>query len=527
LNNPITIESLDALREQLSKVSAERDEYAQLARLLREENERLKRGLVGQKRERFVPSEQLALEVLATALSASEQPLPKKPHPIKAHTRKPPTGRKIPEHLPRMAFEVLPDEVQRLGTDAFERIGEEVSEVVERRVGGLVVVQTVRGKYVLKERAKDAPTTVHIAESSELPIERGMAGPGLLAETIVARWQEHMPANRLEGRFAREGMEIARSTLCEWHIKLSTLCTPLLTAMWQDALAQEVLYTDATGVLVQAPKECRKAHFFVVVAPQRHVLFRFTSKHNSEAVDGILKDYAGYRVADAHTIYDHLYRSDDPAKHPAVECGCWAHCRRYFFKSLPTDPKRATGGLDLIKRLFELERQWKDLAPDRRRVARGEHSTAVADRFFEWADAESLRVLPETPIHAALTYARNQRTALRRFLDDGRIPIHNNESERQLRREVVGRKNWLFVGSDDGAVANATFVSLLASCQLHGIEPAGYLRDLFCLLPSWPTPKVLDLAPANWRTTNAREDVQRVLGANPFRRVCLGFPPAL
>lgn len=122
-----------------------------------------------------------------------------------------------------------------------------------------------------------------------------------------------------------------------------------------------------------------------------------------------------------------------------------------------------------------------------------------------------------------MNYALNQRKGLERFLEDGRIPIHNNFSERELRREALGRKNWLFVGSDEGGKVNATFVSLLASCRLHGIEPFGYLRDLLCLLPGWPKSRVLPLAPVNWEKTLQQEDTQRRLAANAFRQVSLGL----
>jgi len=148
-------------------------------------------------------------------------------------------------------------------------------------------------------------------------------------------------------------------------------------------------------------------------------------------------------------------------------------------------------------------------------------SKPIVDAFFAWCDAEAAHALDETPTVTAIGYARNQRVALQRFLEDGRLPIHNNGSERELRREALGRKNWLFVGSDDGAAVNATFVSLLASCQMHGIEPWAYLRDLFCLLPSWPRSRVLELAPANWKQTLENEDAQQRLAANVFRRAVL------
>jgi transposase len=520
--------NLETLETQLAKVTSERDEYAQLARLLREELERVKRGLMGPSRERFVADGQLSLAVLATALEASTQAAPPNEEPavvVPSHKRKKPTGRCIPENLPQVDIETVPEDVQRAGLDAFVRIGEDVTQQVERRAGGLVRVRTVRGKYVPKDKPQDAPVQVLVAPPPELPIPGGMAGPGLLAETVVRRWQDHLPLHRMESIYAREGWEIPRSTMCEWHIKLAKLCEPLVSAMWKDALAQDVLLTDATGVLVQAQEKCKRAHFFVVVAPGRHALFRFTPKHTKQAVDGFLKGYGGYLVADAHTVYDHLYNGDTPDGATAVECGCWAHCRRYFFKALLAQPEMAKTGLALIKTLFELERGWQSLSAEKRQVQRTGHSTPAVTRFFAWVDEVRPTVLAETPMAAALNYANNQREALQRFLEDGRIPIHNNDSERALRRQAVGRKAWLFVGSDDGAFANATFVSLLASCQMHRVEPWGYLRDLFILLPSWPANRVLELSPLHWQQTISRQEVAAKLDANPHRRVTLGLPP--
>jgi hypothetical protein len=172
----------------------------------------------------------------------------------------------------------------------------------------------------------------------------------------------------------------------------------------------------------------------------------------------------------------------------------------------------------LIGELFRIERALGDLPPRERLARRGQESWPVVDKFFTWCKAEAPRALDDSPIARAIGYALNQRAALERFLEDGRLPLHNNGSEQALRREVIGRKNWLFVGNDEAAEVNATFVSLLASCRMHSIEPWAYLRDLLCLLPSWPAKRVLELAPVHWRQTREQEDAQQRLAANVFRR---------
>jgi len=511
------------LLQSNEKLAAEREQYRQLYLQMLEQCKRLERGLLGQKAERLTANDaQLTLQLLGTLLGQREDPAGEVTGAgtqiVQAHARPKPTGRKpLPEHLPHVEIEILPEEVKREGLDAFERIGEEVRDSVERRPASVVVVRIVRPKFVRKDRERLAATSVLVAETPELPIERGVAGPGLLADTIVRRWADHLPLHRLEKIYAREGLELARSTLCGWHEQLRELVDPLLEAMWTDARAAPYLCTDATGVLVQAKERCRRGHFWVVVAPQRHVLFRYSAKHDREAVDRMLAGYEGYLVADAHAVYDHLY-----ANGQVVEVGCWSHCRRYFFESLATDPERARQALAFIQGLFAIERTLTEGSCRRRAAVRNERSRPLVEGFFAWCDAQADQVLDDTPIAKGVRYARNQRPALERFLEDGRLPIHNNGSERELRREAVGRKNWLFVGSDQAAEVNTAFVSLLASCQMHGLEPWSYLRDLLCLLPRWSQRRVLELAPASWRQTLEQPDTQQRLAANVYRKVALG-----
>jgi transposase len=519
---------LAELSARVDGLAAERDEYRRLYLQTLETCRKLELGLLGARRERLSEGDaQLTMSMLDMLLgdgggrgTAPPAPPPPPPAtPVAAHTRAKPTGRKpLPEKLPRVEVEVLPPEVQQKGTDAFLRIGEDVTETVERRPASLVVVRVRKPKFVPKGREPTAETTVLQAAPPELPIDRALAGPGLLADTIVRRWQDHLPLHRLERIYGREGLDLARSTICGWHEALGGLVEPLVKAMWADARGAPYLCTDATGVLVQAREKCRRGHFWVVIAPERHVLFRYTAKHDSAAVDGLLEGYDGYLVADAHAVFDHLYKRGN-----LIEVACWAHARRYWWKALETDPERARQALAYIGGLFRVERTTATAAPGDRLAARRAESKPIVDGFFTWCEAEAGRVLDESPTAKAIGYALNQRVALQRFLDDGRLPLHNNASERALRREAIGRKNWLFVGSDDAAEINAAFVSLLASCQLHDIEPWAYLRDLFCLLPGWPVRRVLELAPINWKKTLEDADTQQRLDANVFRRASLGL----
>jgi transposase len=519
------VQRLDELEKRFATAERERDEYRTLYLETMERCRKLELGILASKSEHLPDNDaQLSLGVLSMMLSERQAAdldaafaAAKAEQEIKAHTRRKPTGRKpLPDHLPRVEIQVLPPEVEKKGLDAFERIGEDVSETIERRPASFVVARVVRPKFVRKDRERDAETEVFIAEPLELPIARGLAGPGMLADTIVKRWQDHMPLNRLEDMYARDGLELARSTMCGWHGALADVVKPLVSAMRADAFKQPYLCVDATGVLVQQKERCRTGHFWVLVAPGRHVLFEFTRDHSSDAVDDVLSGYQGFLVADAHVVYDHLYATGD-----LVEVNCWAHARRYFFKALDSDPERAKVALGFIGALFRIERTLAQSPRRKKEKIREKRSRHIVDAFFSWCDAEARTVLDDTPISNGIRYARNQRVGLSQFLDDGRLPIHNNLSELALRREAVGRKNWLFVGSDDAGAVNALFTSLLASCRLCDVEPWTYLRDIFCLLPRWPDHRLLDLAPLAWNKTRQRDDVQSLLDRNQFRKLTL------
>jgi hypothetical protein len=249
------------------------------------------------------------------------------------------------------------------------------------------------------------------------------------------------------------------------------------------------------------------------------VLFRYTPRHTNDGPKEFLRGYKGYVQADASAVFDALYRSEQ-----VIEVGCWAHCRRHFFDALPSDRERALIAISFIRELFVIDKATAELPPSRRTEERRAHAEPVLERFRAWLEAQVELVLPKSPIAGAIGYAFNQWTALTRFLDDGRLKLDNNRSERELRREAVGRKNWIFVGTDDGAEWNATVVSLIASCALHGIEPWAYLRDVLILLPSWPRDRVLELCPKHWKQTLENTDARQRLAVSPWCRTAA--PPA-
>jgi hypothetical protein len=365
-----------------------------------------------------------------------------------------------------------------------------------------------------------APTTIICAPAPDEMIPRGLPTSELLARVLMGKFADKLPFNRQEGIFARDGVHITRGTMCGWAEQAHALARFVVDAMCDEAKASaHFIATDATGVLVQANEKCKRGHFWVFVADQDHVFYRYSAKQSREEPKTFFRGFRGTVIADASNVYDALFRLPDGPD----EAGCNAHARRYFYKSLATDRPRALAGIGFFNRIFELERAFAKLPPSERLRMRQEQSAPVVEKLAEWREAQLAAVAEGTPIRRALNYLGNHWNALTRFLHDGKIPIHNNRSELELRRLVVGRANWLFVGSDESADWTCTFVSLVASCDLHKLDPEAYLRDLFRVLPSWPRARVLELAPKYWARTRARLDpAELALPLGPLR-----VPPVL
>ena len=563
----------DEFRARAERAEHERNEFKKLYELVLLELERLKRQLFGQKAETVDPDQvQLAfapvLEALERARIGSEaaaeevvSELEKLRERAKAEVARRKAEKKAPkphgrrdlslEDLPVEKITLEPPERLLPGGEALVKIGEEVSEHLDRRPASLVRVQVIRPKYKLPEAvvktAREAlgaesaaatyvleataaevvepakPGSIVIAELPERPIPRGIAGPGLLAHVLVSKFADHLPLHRQEKIFRREGLHLPRSTLCGFVQGSVVLLSRIVDAMWEDAKANaRWICIDATGVLVFAKEKCSRNHFWVMVAERDHVLFRYTKTHDGLVPAKLLEGYRGYLLADASAVYHELYRRELGI----VEVGCWAHGRRGAFDALTSDEPRALVIIGFIRLLYDAHL----LATDPRTGAtdgakRKAEAQPVIDKLYTWIAAERPKVPDEAPIAKAMNYLVNHRVPLTRFLDDGLLRLDNNPSELELRREKVGAHNWLYCGSDDGAHWNATVVSLVASCQLHEIEPWAYLRDVLTLLPSWPAKQVLALAPKYWNETRQQSDTQqrlaslRLLGRNDASHV--------
>lgn len=520
---------------ELERAEHEREQYRKLYMLVLFELERLKRQLFGKKAESVDPKQvQLAFAPVFEALARAEQGADGAEEAVQTELDKlraaaeqaaeadgggKPRARGGKGHgrrnfdkerAPVETIVLEPPERQLPGADSLVKIDEEISEHFDYRPATIVRVRVVRPKY-RKPDASPGTSPIVMAELPERPIPRSVAGPGLIAHVITQKYADHLPLHRQQIIFQRQGVHLPRSTLANLVQGGAELLVRIVDAMWRDAREQATwLAIDATGVLVLAAEQCRRGHFWVVIAEHDHVLFRYTPKHDGSVPAELLAGFAGYVIADASSVYHELYRNEPGI----IEVSCWAHARRPFFDALGVDRERAMVGIGFISLLYQAHHAATDPTTgatdtEKRRSA----AEPILRKLYAWIDAERPKLVDESPIAKAMNYLVNHRATLSRFLEDGRLRLDNNISEVQLRRQKVGAHNWVFCGSDDGAAWNATATSLIASCQLHRIEPWAYLRDVLLLLPNWPQRDVLQLAPKFWNHTRQQPDTQQRLAA--------------
>lgn len=478
--------------------------WSEVARL-KDRNERLEHFLALLKRYQFgrrsekLSAEQFLFPFMGPAEPEASSPPPAVPDPPPATTSKPSSHgrRKIPSHLPRLVeVHDVPAEKRICSGCGGElgSMGQEVSEELEYKPASFHVVQHIRMKYACKQCQEN----VVIASGPDRPIDKGLPGPGMLSHVLVSKYADHLPLYRQEGIMGRNGIEISRSTLCDWVRECADLLQPLVDAMKEDALRGEKVNTDDTPVPVldETRKETRTGRLWVYVGDEAHphVVYDYSPTREKKWPLSFLGGYRGYLQADAYAGYDAAFSTGT-----VIEVACWAHARRKFFDAQETDRERSLAALSFVHQMYEVERVAKEMTRDSRARLRQERSRPILEAFKGWLQAQALQVLPKSPLGEAIHYALAQWVALNRYLDDGILEIDNNSAERALRPVAIGRKNWMFAGSDEGGRRAAVIYTLIQSCKRSGVEPFAYLRDVIARIGSHPAKKVLDLAPANWK----------------------------
>ena len=486
---------ITALQEQLTKSQRE-------ITALRHQLDVLCRRLFGKSSEKVDPNQlTLALEQLANEPGAVTEPIEMDSGetPVRSHARPRPTGRRpLPTHLVRRRVEVDVAETEKVCAcgHAKTRIGESVSEKLEYAPASFVVIETARAKYACPH------CHAGVVEAAAPPqaVEKSLAGEGLLAHLVVSKYVDHLPLHRLAGIFARDGVDLSRTTLCGWIADVASALAPIGDQLRREVTAATYLHTDDTPVTVlDAQGGSFKGRLWTYLDPLgQQVVFDATATHERDGPEAFLAPFAGALQADAYAGYDALYRSGR-----VVEIGCWAHARRRFVEALSTDPQAALI-VALIQQLYQVERASTDLDADARRARRRDQATPLLTRIDTVRQDLARTVLPKSPLGDAVRYLTNQWAALQRYVEDGRLAIDNNRAENQLRVVAVGRKNWLFAGSLEGARRAALLYSLVQSCKLVDVPPFDYLKDVLLRLATHPHRRIGELTPKGWAATGGR-----------------------
>jgi transposase len=363
-----------------------------------------------------------------------------------------------------------------------QKIGEQSTWQVEYVPGHFERIEHVQVKYACRHcDAKADGPQIALAEKPAQPIDKGMAGPGLLAYVVTSKFSDYLPLYRLEAIFERNGLQIDRSTQCLWCRDVAELVGPLYQRMIDRVLQSHVVATDDTIMPMLAPDKTIKARMWVYVGDEANPynIFDFTLGRSRDGPAAFLKDFKRTLLADAYGGYDGIVVGND-----ITRAGCWAHARRKFVDAEKTHPQIAAEAVQLIGQLYAVEHRATILEPSARLALRQTGSAPVLaifkDKLLSWRD----RLLPKHPMREAVQYTLNQWDALIVFAADGRVPIDNNVSERQMKRVVLNRKNSLFVGNERGGQTAAILSSLTSTCRRHAIDPQRYLTQLLTNLPA-------------------------------------------
>jgi transposase len=377
------------------------------------------------------------------------------------------------------------------------KIGAQTTHQVEFEPARLVCIEHVQFTYSCPHCEEHIVT----APKPPQPIDRGLAGPGLLAFVTASKLDEYLPLYRQELILARAGLFLRRSTLSDWMMALGTLVEPLLEHMRHDLLQSRVVQTDGTSVqaLLEDRRTMQTAYFWPHLGDCQHpqVIVEFSLDKTKEHPQRFLADYSGYVQVDAYAGYDNCFTD---TTHPKIEVGCWSHVERYFEDAREAAPEQAATALAFIQTLFAIEARAKRerLMETEVLALRQREAVPVLDEFHTWLQQARLQALPKNPLSTGLGYALNQWQALRRYTEAGFLSIDNNATERINKLIARGRINWLFVGSPRAGARLARLLSLVVTCRRLHMDSFAYLHDVFRRLPSLPASRLDELLPNRW-----------------------------
>lgn len=490
------------LKDLLTSLHAQ---YSAAIQALHEQVLKLRHAQFGSSSERCVAQAELFGEVL-------DLPVPPAEKQRVSYERQRRGRAALPKDLPRQRIVYELSESERAQFDRVARIGEEVSETLQYTPAKLVVLVHARIKYAC---TKDGMSTVRTAYAQPSPLPKSNADASLLAQILVSTYVDHLPVNRQSVIFKRHGLDLPRSTLCEWKLASAELLQVLRAPLIAHTLAAPRLHSDDTPValLDASRKSTRTTRMwgYLGAGARRNdagqwiehrpsVVFEFTHTRQAIHPQRFLKDYRGYLQIDAYSGYDALLSGGQ-----VVAVGCLAHARRKFFEvarqhalaGLP--PGLAAQAVAWIAKLYEIESDIKDHPPDHKLHVRQSRSRPVLAQFHQWLQGHAPTVPARSELGRAFGYALRQWETLTRYTEDGILQPDNNLMESALRPVAMGRKAWMFLGAERGGHVAATMYSLIGTCKLNGVEPYVWLSDVLRRLPNHPSNRVAELLPFNWK----------------------------
>lgn len=459
---------------------------------------RLKRWRFGSSAESLETSTQAVLfeQILAdTALEDRAAQQDQKPPAAPPRAKGQAVRQALPASLPRIDRHHEIEQTHCECGQALKRIGEEVSEQLDCVPAQFFVLRHIRGKY-----ACACCQTIQAAPMPPQIIDKGIPAPGLLAQVAVAKHDDHLPLYRQEEIYARSRVHIPRSSMAQWIGICGVRLVPLAEALRDFLLGHSVIHADETPVSLLAPGKGKTKRAYVWVyrttnfEAARAVLFDFTASRAGEHPRRVLQGFGGTLVSDDYSGYFGLQAQGVTASL------CWAHARRKLFEAHKLNGSQIAGqAVALIARLYEIEREARELEPEARWLIRQQHSRPVVEALHTWLTGQRQKLVNADVTAKAIDYSLSNWRALTRYLDDGNVPIDNNAAENAVRPLCVGRKNWLFVGSQQAGERAAVVLSLIESAKLNGHDPWAYLKDVFERLPTLKQRDLAQLLPHNWR----------------------------
>jgi len=489
--------------------------------------EKLNRDRYGPRSERtarLLDQLELTLEELETAATEDElaaEMAATKTTKVAPFTRKRPSRKPFPDHLPRERMIIPgPTACACCGGERLSKLGEDITETLEVIPKSWKVIQHVREKFSCRdcEKISQAPAPFHV-------IARGWAGPSLLAMVLFEKFGQHQPLNRQAERYAKEGVPVSLSTLADQVGGCTAALMPLFKRLEAYVLSAERLHGDDTRVPVLAKGKTDTGRIWVYVRDDKPfggpappgAVFYYSRDRAGKHPQAHLANYTGIFQADAYEGYGKLYEGGR-APGPILEAACWVHARRPFFvmADLAENARRKAQGkkpvaisplaLEAVRRideLFEIERAINGQSPERRRAVRQELSAPLVANLEAWMREQRAKLSRGNDVAKAMDYMLKRWIAFTRFLDDGRICLSNNAAERAVRGIALGRKSWLFCGSDRGGERAAIMYSLIVTAKMNDIDPQAWLADVLARIAEHPVQRLDELLPWNWHTSNA------------------------